>query len=131
MWVHSSILVKIIAFPHKSQGGDSSQVKSYKNVHNYCRKHRKFTKIVILHNRIQNSEKFSPNYLKNWHFLKCHSNCSTNKCKLLTYKVIKAAIDRSYVYCRGNTAKCYKHALFSLNALLFSQVLESQLTFPH
>ena len=68
---------------------------------------------------------------QNWHFLKCHSNCSTNKHKLLTHKVIKAAIDCSYIYCEGNMAKCYKHALFSSNALLCSLVLKSQPTFPH
>ena len=68
---------------------------------------------------------------QNWHFLKCHSNCSTNKRKLLTHNVTQAAIDCSYIYCEGNMAKCYKHALFSSNALLLSLVLESQLTFPH
>ena len=61
---------------------------------------------------------------QNWHFLKCHSNCFTNKHKLLMHKVIKAAIDCSYVYCEGNMAKCYKHALFSSNALLSSGVLK-------
>ena len=68
---------------------------------------------------------------QNWHFLKCNSNCSTNKHKLLTHKVIKAATDCSYIYCEGNMAKCYKHALFSSNALLSSRVLKSQLTFLH
>ena len=62
---------------------------------------------------------------QNWHFLKCHSNCSTNKCKLLTHKAINAAIDCSYIYCEGAMAKCCKHALFSSNTPLWSLVLES------
>ena len=60
MWVLISAIAKTIVFPHKNQGGNTSQVISYKNVHNYCRKHRKFAILIILHNRIQNSEKFSP-----------------------------------------------------------------------
>ena len=31
-----------------------------KNIHNHCRKHRKFAKFVVLHNRIQISGNFSP-----------------------------------------------------------------------
>ena len=60
MWVHISAKAKTIVLPHKNRGGNTSQIISYKNIHNYCRKHRKFTILVILHNRIQNSEKFSP-----------------------------------------------------------------------
>ena len=52
----------------------------------------------------------------------------TNKHKLLTRKIIKAAIDCSYAYCEGKYNKCYKYAPFSSNALLFSLVLKSQLT---
>ena len=43
---------------------------------------------------IENKIVRNPHLLShNWHFLKCHSNCSTNKCKLLLHKIIKAAID--------------------------------------
>ena len=60
MWVHISTIAKTIVFSTQNQGANISQIKSYKNIHNYCKKHRKFAKFIILHNRIQNSEKFSP-----------------------------------------------------------------------
>ena len=68
---------------------------------------------------------------KNWHLLKCHSNCSTSKRKLLMHKAIKAAIDCSYIYCEGKYDKVSQtRTFFSSNALLWSLVLKSQLTFP-
>ena len=39
-----------------------------------CRKHKKFAKIVTLHNTTKIGEKFSPIITKIWHFLKCHNN---------------------------------------------------------
>ena len=130
MWVHISTIAKSIVFPHKTKVEISHKsnltktstiiVEKTKNLPNSSSYTIEFKIVRISHLLSQN-----------WHFLKCHSNCSTNKRKLLTHKVIKAAIDCSYIYCEGNMTKCYKHALFSSNALLLSLVLESQLTFPH
>ena len=51
---------------------------------------------------------------KNWHFLKCHSNCSTSKHKLLTHKAIKQQLTAHTSIVKGNMTKCQKHASFSL-----------------
>ena len=52
-------LLKQLFFPHKKEV--ETFLKSFfcKNIHNHCRKHRKFAKFIILHNRIQISENFS------------------------------------------------------------------------
>ena len=130
MWVHISKIAKTIVFHTKPR---------WKYLTNQIL--QKYPQIIV--EKTENSPDSSSYTIEykivrnshllaqNWHFLKCHSNCSTNKHKLLTHKVIKAAIDCSYIYCEGNMAKCYKHALFSPNAPLWSLVLESQLTFPH
>ena len=60
MWVHISTIAKTIVFPHKTKVRIFHKSNLTKISTNYCRKHRKFAKFVILHNRIQNSEKFSP-----------------------------------------------------------------------
>ena len=60
----------------------------------------------------KNSEKISPIVMQNWHFLKCHSNYSSNKCKLLICKSIKAAIDCSYIYCEGRHGKVLQTRVF-------------------
>ena len=112
MWVYISAKAKTIVLPHINRGGNTSQILSCTHIHNYYRKHRKFAKFVILHNRTQNSEKFSPIIKQNWHFLKCHCNCSTNKCKLLICKIIRAAIDCSYIYCEGRYGKVLKTRIF-------------------
>ena len=83
MWFYQDVKLNIWATEQKSTVAQNLQNKAYTNNHNYCRKHRKF---CILHNRnhpIQNCEKFSPIVRQNWHFLKCHGYCYTNKCKLL------------------------------------------------
>ena len=54
------------------------------------------------------------------------------KCKLLTHKLSKAAINCSYIYCEEIYGKVLQTHTFSLqSALLWSLVLVSQLTFPH
>ena len=63
---------------------------------------------TIEYNVVRNSHLLS----QNWHFLKCHSNCSRNKHKLLTCKIIKAAIDCSYVYCEGKYDKVLQTRTF-------------------
>ena len=59
MWIHISTKLNN-CFTTQIQGGNTLQIISHKNIHNYCRKHQKFTILIILHNRIQSSEKFSP-----------------------------------------------------------------------
>ena len=128
MWIHSSTLGKTIIFPHISKVDivdKSNPTKTSTIIVENTENLLNSSSYTIEYKIVRNSHLLS----QNWHFLKCHSNCSTNKHKLLTHKVIKAAIDCSYAYCEGNMAKCYKHALFSSNALLSSQVLKSQLTF--
>ena len=118
--------LKQLFLPHKNRGGNISQIISCTNIHNYCRKHQKFAKFIILHNRTQNSEKFSPIVTQNWHFLKCHNNCSTNKCKLLIHKIIKAAIDCSYVYCEGRYDKVLQTCAFLFKCtIVFTGVKKS------
>ena len=99
MWIHSNKIAKTIIFSTQTEVETLHKLFSCKTIHNYCRKHRKFAKFIILHNRTQSTEKFSPIVSKNWHFLKCHINCSSYKCKLLTRKLSKAAINCSYIYC--------------------------------
>ena len=115
MWVNISTKAKTIVLPHKNRGGNTSQILSCTHIHNYCRKHQKFAKFDTLHNRkyqTQNSKKFAPIITQNWHFLKCHGNCSTNKCKLLIHKIIKVAIDCSYAYCEGRYDKVLQTRAF-------------------
>ena len=128
MWVHISTIAKTIVFPHKTKVEifhKSNPTKTSTIIVENTENSPNSSSYTIEYKIVRNSHLLS----QNWHFLKCHSNCSTNKRKLLTHKVIKAAIDCSYIYCEGNMAKCYKHALFSSNALLCSLVLKSQLTF--
>ena len=119
MWVYISAKAKTIVLPHTKKrnfrGGNISQIISCTNIHNHCRKHRKFTQIsssyTIEHKTVRNSHLLLH---KNWHFLKCHNNCSTHNCKLLICKIIKAAIDCSYIYCEGRYDKVLQTCAFSL-----------------
>ena len=63
MWLNISAKAKQLFYHTKNQDGNISQNKSGANNQKYCRKHRKFAKLITLHNRnhqIQNCEKFSP-----------------------------------------------------------------------
>ena len=104
-----------MGYHRKNNCGDKIQYKYSTYNQHKCRKHRKFKKFDTLHNRkyqAQNCEKISPIVMQNWHFLKCHSNCSSNKCKLLIPKSIKAAIDCSYIYCEGRHGKVLQTRIF-------------------
>ena len=107
-------LLKTTVFPHKTKVEISHKSNLTKISTNYCRKYRKFAKFIFLHNRIQISENFSPIIPKIWHFLKCHSNCSSNKCKLLLHKNIRAAISCSFVYCERKIQQSATNTLSSL-----------------
>ena len=132
MWVHISTKAKTIVLPHK-----------FELVILHILYHTKTSTIIV--ENTENSP-YSSSYTieykivrnshllshKNWHFLKCHSNCPTNKCKLLTHKAIKAAIGCSYIYCEGKYDKVSQTCTsFSSNTLLCSRVLKSQLTSSH
>ena len=108
--------VKYLGYHRKNSCGHKLLNEYYTYNHNHCRKHQKFAKLSIQHNRkyqAQNCEKFSPIVTQNWHFLKCQGYRSTNKYKLLLRKNIKAAIDCSYTYCEGNHNKVLQtHAFF-------------------
>ena len=123
MWVLISAIAKTIVFSTQNQGGNTSQVISYKNIHNYCRKLVMYT---IEYKIVRNSHLLSH---KNWHFLKCHSNCPTNKHKLLTHKIIKAAIDCSYVYCAGKYDKVLQtHTFLFKSTIVFTGVKKKRST---
>ena len=119
MWVYISAKTKTIVLPHKNQGGYTSQIISTSNTQNYCRIHQNspnLSSCTIEYNIVRNPHLLSH---KNWHFLKCHSNCSKNKRKLLTHKIIKAATDCSYVYCEGKYDKVLQTRTF-----LFKHTIE-------
>ena len=117
MWVHINALAKTIVFStqikveivHKSNLTKTSTiiVENTENLPNS-------SSYTIEYKIVRNSHLLS----QNWHFLKCHSNCSTNKRKFLTHKAIKAAIDCSYIYCERKYDKVSQNThLFSSNAL--------------
>ena len=126
MWVHISTKAKTIVLPHKFEVVILHKL--------YCTK----TSTIIVENTenlpysssytieyktVRNSHLLSQ---KNWHFLKCHSNCSTNKRKLLMHKVIKAAIDCSYIYCEGKYDKVLQTRTFLFKrTIVFTGVKKS------
>ena len=118
MWFSNSATVKYLVYHRKNSCGYKLLNKYCTYNHNHCREHRKFVKISSKHNRkyqVQNCEKFSPIVTQNWHFLKCHGYCSTNRYKLLLRKNIKAAIDCSYICCEVNNIKVLQtHVSFFL-----------------
>ena len=99
MWVHINALAKTIIFPHKIKVEivhKSNPTKTSTIIVEKTKNSPYLSFYTIEYKIVRDSHLLSH---KNWHFLKCHSNCSTNKRKLLTHKVIKAAIDCSYIYC--------------------------------
>ena len=102
-----------------------------KNIHNHCRKHRKFSKFIILHNRIQISENFSPIISKTGIFSSTTAIVQQTSVNCSHTKLSKQQLTAHMSIVKGYTAKCYKHAPFSSSALLWSLVLESQPTFLH
>ena len=104
MWIHSSALAKTIIFPHKTKVEivhKSNLTKTSTIIVENTKNLPNSSSYTIEYKIVRNSHLLS----QNWHFLKCHSNCSTNKHKLLTHKVIRAAIDCSYIYCEGKNDK--------------------------
>ena len=86
MWIHISKIAKTIIFFPQTDVESFHKLFFFKSIHNYCRKHRKFAKFVILHNRMEISEKFSPIVTKFGIFsnataivLQTSTNCSHTK----------------------------------------------------
>ena len=112
MWVNISAKAKTIVLPHKIE---------VEILHKFYLAH---ISTIIAENteNLPNSSSYMIEHkiVRNSHLLlckigiisKCHSNCSTNKCKLLIRKIIKAAIDCSYVYCEGRYGKVLQTCVF-------------------
>ena len=76
---------KSIVLPHKNQGGNTSQIISTQTstiIIENTKNSPYSSSYTIEYKIVRNSHLLSH---KNWHFLKCHSNCSTNKHNLLTH----------------------------------------------
>ena len=113
MWIHISKIAKTIIFFTQTEVETFHKLFSCKTIHNYCRKHRKFAKFVILHNRTQITEKFSPIVSKIGIFSSATSivlHTSTN-CSHANYQKQQLTAHTSIV--KRYTAKCYKHAPIS------------------
>ena len=109
----------------QNRGGNISKILSCTHFHNYCRKHQKFAKCVILHNRTKIVRKSHLLLCKTGIFssataivLQTSANCSYAKAS-------KQQLTAHTSIVKGDMAKCYKHASFSSNALLCSLVLKS------
>ena len=86
MWVHTSKIDKTIVFPHKTKVENliiQILQKHPQIIVENTKKPPNSSIYTIEYKIVRNSHPLS----QNWHFLKCHSNCSTNKRKLLTHKV--------------------------------------------
>ena len=99
MWIHISKIAKTIIFSTQTEVEIFHKVNFCKTIHNYCRKHRKFAKFIILHKRTQISEKFSPIVSKIGISSSATSIVLHTNRKLLTHKLPKAAINCSHIYC--------------------------------
>ena len=113
MWIHISKIAKTIIFSTQTDVETFHKLFFCKTIHNYCRKHRKFAKFVILHNRTQISEKFSPIVSKIGIFSSATSIVLHTKCKLLTRKLSKQQLTAHTSIVKRYTAKCYKHTPIS------------------
>ena len=114
MWVHIGAKAKTIVLPHKIKVVILHKLyltKTSTIIVENTENSPNSSSYTIEYKIVRNSHLLSH---KNWHFLKCHSNCSTNKRKLLTHKAIKAAIDCSYIYCEGKYDKVSQTRTFSL-----------------
>ena len=126
MWVHISTKAKTIVLPHKIEVVILHKLYPTKTstiIVENTENSPNSSSYTIEYKIVRNSHLLSH---KNWHFLKCHSNCSTNKCKLLTHKIIKAAIDCSYIYCEGKYDKVLQTCTFLFKCtIVFTGVKKS------
>ena len=113
MWIHISKIAKTTIFSTQTDVETFHKLFFRKTIHNYCRKHRKFTKFVILHNITQTSEKLSPIVSKIGIFSSATSIVLHTKRKLLTRKLSKQQLTAFTSIVKRYMAKCYKHAPIS------------------
>ena len=85
----------------------------------------KFAKLVIIHNRMQNSEKISHLLFAKLAFSQVPQQLFYKQsAKLLLRKIIKAAIDCSYIYCEGRHGKVLQtHVLLFKCTIVFIGVI--------
>ena len=98
-------MLKQLPFPHKQRWKYFTSYFSAKPSTIIVENTEIFTKFVILHNRIQISEKFSPIISKIGIFSSATAIVLHTKRKLLTHKLSKAAINCSYIYCEETYGK--------------------------
>ena len=130
MWVHISTKAKTIVFPHKIKVVILHKL--------YLTK----TSTIIVENteNSPNSSSYTIEYkiVRNSHLLSQKIGIFSSATAIVLQTSINCSHTKSSKQqltahtsiVKGNMAKCYKHALFSSNALLCSLVLKSQLTFP-
>ena len=125
MWIHSGALSKTIILPHKTKVEivhKSNHTKPSTFIVENTENSPNSSSYTIKYKIVINSHLLS----KNWHFLKCHNNCSKNKRKLLTHKAIKVAIDCSYTYCKGKYDKVSQTCTFLFkHTIVFTGVKKS------
>ena len=113
MWVHISTKAKTIVLPHKFEVVILHKLYLTKKTSTIIVENTEnlpySSSYTIEYKTVRNSHLLS---YKNWHFLKCHSNCSTNKCKLLMHKPSKQQLTAHTSIVKGNMTKCHKHAPF-------------------
>ena len=132
MWIHISKIAKTIIFSTQTDVETFHKLFFCKAIHNYCRKHQKFTKFIILHNRTQIGEKFSPivKKKKKLAFSQVPQQLFFKQVQIAhTQKFSKTAINCSYIYYEEDYGKYYKHTPFSFKCTVVSTgVTNAQIT---
>ena len=111
MWIYISTIARTIILSTQTEVDIFHKLFFCKAIHNYCRKHQKFAKFVILHNRTQISEKFSPITPKKLAFSQVSQqffNIQSANCSHTNYQKQQLTAHTSIV--KRYMAKCYKHA---------------------
>ena len=127
MWVNISAKAKTIVLPHKTRGGNTSQILSCTHIHNYCRKHRKFmpnsSSYTIEHKIVRNSHlllhKIGIFSSATAIVLQTSVNCSYAKSS-------KQQLTAHMSIVKGDMTKCYKHVHFLFKCtIVFTGVKKS------
>ena len=119
MWIYISTIAKTITFSTQNQRWKyftSHFLQKHPQI--IVEKHRKFAKFVILHNRIQISENFSPIISKSGIFSSTTAIVQQTSINCSHTKLSKQQLTAHTSIVKGYMAKCYKHAPFSSSALL-------------
>ena len=124
MWVHSSALAKTIVFPHKIKVEivHKSNLTNTSTIIENTENSPNLSSYTIEYKIVRNPHLLS----QNWHFLKCHSNCSTNKHKLLTHKSSKQQLAAHTSIVKENNDKVLQtHTILSKCTIVFTGVKKS------